>query len=156
MKSIKNSILVVAFMLIGVPQIMAQDSPALEAAKGAVAQPSSAPAAAAPAAKEPVAAKPEPVSPAISSPPPVEPTILKQLSEHKPIPVRSSLDQAIDANGNRTLEYEEIKEYIKTVRSVIAKEGKYPTNTDVLYHFDKNHDGYMDSSEISALDSYIH
>ncbi|MBL8012377.1 MAG: hypothetical protein JNN05_00880 [Candidatus Omnitrophica bacterium] len=153
MKSIKNSILVIVFMLIAVPQILAEDSPALEAAKGAAAQPSTAPVAA-PEAKS--SATPEVASPAVPSPPPVEPAILKQLREHASIPVRSSLDQAIDANGNRTLEYEEIKEYIKTVRSSIAKEGKYPTNTDVLYHFDKNHDGFMDSGEVSALDSYIH
>jgi hypothetical protein len=105
----------------------------------------------------PAAANPQPASsgtPA-ASPPPVEPTILKQLRDHTPIPIRSSLDQAADTNGDRVLSYEEIKEYIKTVRTSISKNGKYPTNTDILYHFDKDHDGEMDAGEISALESYI-
>lgn len=141
----------------------AAESAALEAAKAAVAAPVAAPAAdpapAAPA-ETPKAADPAPaadpvvVTP-VSSPPPVEPTILKQLKDHTPIPIRSSIDQAIDKNGNRTMEYDEIKDYLQGVRAASAQ-GRQPTNTDILYHFDKNHDGYMDGGEIGAAESYIH
>ncbi len=144
-----TALMVVTFTV----KTFAEDSAALDAAKEAVAEPVAVaePASAPAPAAEPVASGP--VSP---SPDPVEPTILKELKDHTPIPIRSSLDQAIDTNGNRTLEYDEIKEYVKSVRASIAKSGKYPTNTDVLYHFDKNHDGYMDGGEISALESFIH
>ncbi len=135
----------VGFVL--VQNVHAQESEAMQAAQEATAQ----------QVEVPVVATPEPTpsGPAASSPPPVEPTILKQLRDHTPIPIRSSLDEANDSNGNRTLEYEEIKNYIKSIRAALAKGGRYPTNTDVLYHFDKNQDGYMDGSEVSALESYI-
>ena len=132
----------------------AQDSSALEAAKAAVAEPVTAPEPTpAPAAAEPAPVVSAPAAPAV---PTVEPAILDQLKDRQPIPIRSSLDQAIDTSGNRTIEYDEIKEYIKSIRASLAKGGRYPTNTDILYHFDKNHDGYMDGGEVSALDSYIH
>lgn len=135
----------VGFVL--VQNVHAQESEAMQAAQEAVTQQVEAPAV---AAQEPATS-----GPVSSSPPAVEPTILKQLRDHTPIPIRSSLDEANDTNGNRTLEYEEIKDYIKVIRAALAKGGRYPTNTDVLYHFDKNQDGYMDGSEISALESYI-
>ena len=138
-------IVVVGFGL--VPNVYAEDSAAMDAAQAAVAEP---------AAQTAETAAPVVTAPAATPTPTIEPTILKQLREHTPIPIRSSLDQAIDSNGNRTLEYDEIKEYIKSVRASIAKGGHYPTNTDILYHFDKNHDGYMDSGEVAALESYIH
>ena len=155
MKNMSVLAFIAVVMLIAVSQASAEESSALEAAKAAVAEPVAVPAATAPAAQ---AETPAPVAstPTVASPPTVEPAILKQLRDHTPIPIRSSLDQAMDTNGNRTLEYDEIKEYIKGVRSNISKNGKYPTNTDVLYHFDKNHDGYMDSGEVSSLESYIH
>ena len=129
----------------------AQDSSALEAAKAAVAEPVAAPEPIpAPAAAEPVVSAP--AAPAV---PTVEPAILKQLKNHESIPIRSSFDQAIDTNGNRTIEYDEIKEYIKSIRASLSKGGRYPTNIDILYHFDKNHDGYMDGGEVSALESHI-
>lgn len=130
----------------------AQDSSALEAAKAAVAEPVAAPE----PTPAPAAAEPAPVVSAPAAVPTVKPAILDQLKERQPIPIRSSLDQAIDTSGNRTIEYDEIKEYIKSIRASLAKGGRYPTNTDILYHFDKNHDGYMDGGEVSALDSYIH
>lgn len=141
----------------------AQESDALKAAKAASAEPVAAPAAAAenpPAAPTPAAETPKPaadpvvVTP-VSSPPPVEPSILKQLRDHTPIPIRSSIDQGIDKNGNRTMEYDEIKDYLRDVRAASGK-GRQPTNTDILYHFDKNHDGYMDGGEIGAAEAYIH
>jgi hypothetical protein len=135
----------------------AQDSSALEAAKAAVAEPVAVPEPT-PAASEPAQAPAAPVAsaPAAPSVPTVEPAILKQLKDHESIPIRSSFDQAIDTNGNRTIEYDEIKEYIKSIKSSLSKGGRYPTNTDILYHFDKNHDGYMDGGEVSSLESYIH
>jgi|CXWL01.1.fsa_nt_gi hypothetical protein len=128
----------------------AQDSEALDAAQAAVAEP------VAVSADEPAQA-PAPVASApVGAPTPtVEPTILKQLKDHEPIPIRSSFDQAIDTSGNRTIEYDEIKEYIKSIRASLSKGGRYPTNTDILYHFDKNHDGYMDGGDVSALESHI-
>jgi hypothetical protein len=132
----------------------AQDSSALEAAKAAVAEPVVAPEPTpAPAAADPAPVVSAPAAPAV---PTVEPAILKQLKDHESIPIRSSFDQAMDTNGNRTIEYDEIKEYIKSIKSSLSKGGRYPTNTDILYHFDKNHDGYMDGGEVSALESFIH
>ena len=157
MKKMNSFISLLALaMIIHAPDIFAADSAALEAAKAAVSEPVTVPQAA-PAATEPAkTADPVVAAPVVASPPTIEPTILIQLKDHTPIPIRSSLDQAIDTNGNRTLEYDEIKEYIKNVRASLSKSGKYPTNTDILYHFDKNHDGSMDGGEVSALESYIH
>lgn len=130
-----------------VQNVYAQESEALQAAQEAAAQ----------EVQAPVVATPEPVKsgPVASSPSPIEPTVLKQLRDGTPIPIRSSLDEANDTNGNRTLENDEIREYIKKIRADLARGGRYPTNTDVLYHFDKNQDGYMDGGEVSALESYI-
>lgn len=166
---IYSYLMLVALIVLAQPA-MAADSPALEAAKAAAAEPVATPepakapepAAAPEAAKAPdaapaPAAEPAaPAAPVVASPPTVKPTILEQLKDHTPIPIRSSLDQANDTNGNRTLEYDEIKEYIKNIRASLSKGGRYPTNTDILYHFDKNHDGYMDGGEVGALESHIH
>lgn len=143
--SIYFALLTVAGFM-SVQNVYAQ-SEAMQAAQEAVSEQPDVPAV--------TASQPPAATSVTPSPAPVEPTVLKQLRDHTPIPIRSSLDEANDTNGNRTLEYEEIKEYVKKVRADVAKGARYPTNTDVLYHFDKNHDGYMDSGEISALESYI-
>ena len=105
--------------VINISALYAQESAALEAAKEAVAQP-----VAAPESQPAPAAVETPSSSVAPSPSPVEPLVLKQLRDHTPIPVRSSLDQANDSNGNKTLEYEEIKNYIKNVRSEVSKNQK--------------------------------